>query len=175
MPPFDCSSTRRLVRLLMALPHGVLGMNRDVPTMVETSTNLSTVHTDVDRITVVTSSRSTLPSALRGALDQIDATSRLAGADTTQVGLYPPWRADVSSRLTTSAKAAYRDVVGADPLLTTIHAGLECGLIRQKFDAMDIVSFGPLIEGAHAPGERVSIPSVQRFYSVLGAVLARLA
>ena len=170
--PFDCSSTRRLIRLLMALPHGVHGMSRDVPTMVETSINLATVHSDVDRVHVVMSSRSLAASGLRCLLDQVDATARLAGADTTEIGFYPPWYARPDSPLVSVAAAACREVFGSAPPQVSIHAGLECGLITPKFDSFDIVSIGPLIEGAHAPGERVSVQSVQRLYRVLGLIFS---
>lgn len=174
VPPFDCSSTRRLVRLLVALPHGVIAMSRDLPGVVESSTNLATVRTDVDRVTIVNNSRSLYASSLRAVLDQIDSISRLAGADSTESAAYPPWRADRSSPLIELVRNAARDTVGATPALYTMHAGLECGVVAQRIPGMDIVSFGPLIEGAHAPGERVSIPSVARFYRVLGSLLSRL-
>lgn len=174
LPPFDCSSTRRLVRLLVALPHGVVAMSRDLPGIVESSTNLAILRTDVDRVTIVNNSRSLYATSLRGVLDQIDSISRLAGADSTESASYPPWRADPSSPLLVQVKNAARDAVGVTPALYTMHAGLECGVIAQRIPGMDIVSFGPLIEGAHAPGERVSVPSVARFYRVLGALLSRL-
>ncbi len=174
VPPFDCSSTRRLVRLLVALPHGVTAMSRDLPGIVESSTNLATLRTDTDRVTIVNNSRSLYANGLRQVLDQIDSISRLAGADSSETGAYPPWRADLGSSLIEAVKGASRDAIGVTPTLYTVHAGLECGVIAQRIPGMDAVSFGPLIEGAHAPGERVSIASVARFHAVLAALLPRL-
>ncbi len=174
VPPFDCSSTRRLVRLINALPHGVISMSNDIPGMVQTSTNVATIRTDIDRVTIVTSSRSLLTSGLRVILDQVDAVSRLAGASTSEMGMYPPWRANLSSPLLAVAKAAYRQVHGSDPKMIFVHAGLECGLINEKIPALDIISIGPRIEGVHAPRERVDVPSVMRFYTTLLALLRRV-
>lgn len=56
-----------------------------------------------------------------------------------------------------------------------IHAGLECGLLASSHPQLDMISFGPDIRGAHAPGERVEIESVGRCWQLLKAVLQALA
>ncbi|MCH7814827.1 MAG: cytosol nonspecific dipeptidase, partial [Planctomycetes bacterium] len=61
------------------------------------------------------------------------------------------------------------------PNVTAIHAGLECGLIGERVPGMDMVSFGPRIEGAHSPDERIYVASVQKSWKYLKAVLAELA
>ena len=172
VPPFDCSSTRRLVRLLNALPHGVLAMSRTHPARVHSSTNLASVRTDVDRVTIVLSSRSMLQWSLDGILNQIDAVSRLAGAATEETSAYSPWHAQEESRAVELAAAAYEKVYGKQPRRAAIHGGLECGPLCERIPGVDMVSFGPSIDGAHTPGERVNIPSVQRFYGFLQAFLA---
>ena len=67
--------------------------------------------------------------------------------------------------------AAYEELFGKKPVVKAIHAGLECGLIGERFPGMDMVSFGPTIEGAHSPDERVEIATVQKFWDLLLAVL----
>jgi dipeptidase D len=172
LAPFDCSSTRRLVRLLVALPTGVQAMSLEEPGAVETSANLASVRTDVSVVTVSMHSRSNRASALRGMLDQIDAVARLSGADTTEAGAYYPWKASAGSPLLAAARRAYAGVWGHEPRVGAVHAGLECSQIAARIPGMDLASFGPLILGAHAPGERVSISSVARFYELLCALLA---
>ncbi|MFW5739577.1 MAG: beta-Ala-His dipeptidase, partial [Myxococcota bacterium] len=173
--PFDCSSTRRLVRLLNALPHGVLAMSRTQPAHVHSSTNLASVRTDVDRVTIVLSSRSMLQWSLDGILNQIDAISRLAGAATEESSAYAPWHAQESSHALAVAASSYEDVFGTQPRRAVIHGGLECGPLSERIPGIDMVSFGPRIEGAHAPGERVNIPSVQRFDAFLRSFLPRVS
>lgn len=172
--PFDCSSTRRFIRLLVALPHGALAMSQQAHGVVETSTNLATVATESSRVTIVSSSRSLRSSNLRFLLDQLDAISRLAGADASESAGYPPWHVDPESSLARLVRTTSQEVMGKPPVMTTMHAGLECGVIAQRIPDMDMISFGPLIEGAHAPGERVNVPSVQRFYKLLTTLLGRL-
>lgn len=172
--PFDCSSTRRLVRLLNALPHGVLAMSRAHPTQVHSSTNLASVRTDVDRVTLTMSSRSMLQWSLDGVLNQIDAVSRLAGAATEETSAYGPWHVHEQSTAMALALAAFEKVYGTRPRCTVIHGGLECGPLSERLPGIDMICFGPRIENAHTPTERVSISSVQRFYSVLGDMLTRV-
>ncbi len=173
--PFDCSSTRRLVRLLNALPHGVLAMSRTQPSQVHSSTNLASVRTDVDRVTLVMSSRAMLQWSLDGIVNQIDAVSRLAGAATEQTSAYSPWHAQESSRAVEIAVEAYREVFGREPRRAVIHGGVGGGALSGRIAGIDMASFGPRIEGAHSPGERVHVPSVQRFHAFLRSFLLRVA
>lgn len=172
--PFDCSSTRRLVRLLNALPHGVLAMSRTHPSQVHSSTNLASVRTDIDRVTLVMSSRSMLQWSLDGVLNQIDAVSRLAGAATEETSAYGPWHAQEQSVASDLAVAAFEKVHGHPPRRAVIHGGLECGPLSERLPGVDMISFGPRIEGAHTPAERVNVPSVQRFHAFLVDFLARV-
>jgi dipeptidase D len=169
------ASRDSLVRLMMALPHGVLGMSRDIPGLVETSSNLAVVAEREDAVRVVTSSRSSIASALTGVLDSIRASVRLTGASFQRKDGYPGWKPNLDSKALEVVRAVYRDRWGRDPHVTAIHAGLECGLLGERVPGLDMVSFGPQIEGAHSPDERVSVPSVARFWGALGEVLGRLS
>jgi len=165
----------RLIRLLMSLPHGVLAMSRDIPGLVETSSNLAAVRHDGSTVTVLTSSRSSVASSLQSVLDHVVAAGRLAGVDVeVEVG-YPGWKPDLSSKVLAVVRDVYTEQWGRPAKVTAIHAGLECGLIGERIPGIDMVSFGPQIEGAHSPEERVHIPSVARFWNALREVLARLA
>ena len=165
----------RLVRLLMALPHGVLGMSRDIPGLVETSSNLAVVAATSDGIRVVTSSRSSIASSLAGVLASIRDIASLAGAKVTRKDGYPGWKPDLGSKALAVVREVYRKRWAQEPHVTAIHAGLECGLLGEKIPGLDMVSFGPQIEGAHSPDERVLVPSVERFWGALGEVLDRLS
>ena len=171
----NLDARNRLVRLLMALPHGVLGMSRDIEGLVETSSNLAAVRHDGSSITILTSSRSSIMSTLQSVLDGIVASGRLAGFEVeVEVG-YPGWKPDLDSPVLSVVRDVYAGLWSKPAKVTAIHAGLECGLIGERIPGMDMVSFGPQIEGAHSPEERVHIPSVARFWSALREVLARLA
>jgi dipeptidase D len=163
------------LRLLLALPHGVLAMSRDLPGLVETSSNLARVRTETDALVVLTSSRSSNASALNGVIDQIAATAQLAGAAPTPNKGYPGWQPNMTSPALAAAKRVWEKVHGAVPKFTAIHAGLECGIIGEKYPGMDMLSFGPTIRGPHSPEERVSIPAVERVFAFTKALLADLA
>ncbi len=165
----------RLVRLLAALPHGVLAMSRDIPGLVETSSNLGVVEDDGKTIRIVTSSRSSVASALRGVLDQVASAGRLANADVETQDGYPGWKPNLASPALGVVREVYRGILGKEPEVTAIHAGLECGLLGEKVPGLDMVSFGPTITGAHSPDERVHVPSVARFWEALRKTLDALS
>jgi dipeptidase D len=165
----------RLLRLLLALPHGVLAMSQAIPGLVETSSNLAVVRPVDGAIRVVTSSRSSVAPSLAYVLSQIRATATLAGASLTLKDGYPGWKPDLDSKVLAVVRDVYRTQWKQEPLVTAIHAGLECGLLGEKVPGLDMVSFGPQIEGAHSPDERVNVPSVERFWRALTTVLDRLS
>ncbi len=165
----------RLLRLLLALPHGVLGMSQDIPGLVETSSNLAVVKGTDNGLRVVTSSRSSVAPSLAYVLSQVRSVAALAGCAVTLKDGYPGWKPNLDSKALAVVREVYRKRWEREPQVTAIHAGLECGLLGEKVPGLDMVSFGPQIEGAHSPDERVNVPSVERFWGALAAVLDRLS
>jgi dipeptidase D len=173
--PITAAAAGRALDLLAALPHGVLGMSQSIAGLVETSSNLAVVATEERSLRIVTSSRSSVAPTLAAVLASIRATGALAGADVEQSGGYPGWKPNMASKLLQTARDTYRAMYGKDPKVTAIHAGLETGIIGSRIPGMDMISFGPQIEGAHSPGERVHVASVGRFYELLKGMLKALA
>ena len=106
---------------------------------------------------------------------KLQAIATLSGAAWTQGNDYPGWEPDVDSELLELTQKLYEKEFGAIPNVAAIHAGLECGIIGSRVGRMDMISFGPRIEGAHSPDERVYIRSVQKSWSFLVAVLGAIA
>ncbi len=173
----SCSltSSQHALDLLAALPNGVTAMSQTLAGLVETSTNLGVVATAGAKIQVVCCSRSSVMSALDGLAAQHAALGRLAGATVEQPPGYPGWQPNLASELLAVTRRKYQQTFGHEAELKAIHAGLECGLLTEKYPELDIVSFGPNIEGAHSPDERVSIPSVQKIWKLLTALVADMA
>jgi dipeptidase D len=165
----------RLIDLLIALPHGVISMSRDLPGLVETSHNLATVHLEGNKVIIGSNTRSSLGEALVSVQDQVEAIGRLAGAQVERHAGYPGWQPNMSSPLLASARKVYQEVTGEEAQVTAIHAGLECGLLGERSPGLDMISFGPTIENAHSPQERVNIGSVERFYKYLKVLLDTLS
>ncbi|MBP7148684.1 MAG: aminoacyl-histidine dipeptidase [Acidobacteria bacterium] len=168
---FEVQDSMRLLALIRATPTGVIAMSQDIAGLVETSTNLGVVSTDGDEVTVWNLARSSNAPALQDVLDTLHMIGWLTGVEIQDLGGYPGWKPDMNSRILQVTRTVFEREYTRAPEVTAIHAGLECGLIGDRVPNMDMVSFGPDIRGVHAPGEKVNVPSVGRFYRLLGAVL----
>ena len=176
LAPLSEEATRRFALLLAGVPHGALTMSRDIPGLTETSCNLAIARTSEAQLLVTMSSRSSVAAALKGTLAQIAAVARLSGAAVRELSGYPGWQPNMSSKLLEICRGLYRELRGKDANVTAIHAGLECGIIGERIGgAVDMISYGPDMHGVHAPGERLCISSVGRFWAFHKSVLARLA
>lgn len=165
---------RRLLLLLNILPHGVQAMSHDLKGLVETSVNLAAVVEGGDGVGVLLSTRSSIGSALRALRRRLRACAEQVGAQVEENEGYPAWKPNLESPLLRRFAEVHRRVQGSEPELKALHAGLECGILGEKFPGMDTISFGPVIEGAHSPDERVKVDSVGRFYRLLTETLAEL-
>lgn len=172
---WTAESTRKVLDLLNALPHGVQVMSNDIPGLVETSLNVATAAASNGNLSILISLRSSVASAMRDSKRRLRAFAELAGAEVTETEGYPGWKPDLGSPLLATFRKVHERVVGSDPKLEAVHAGLECAVLGDKFPGMDMISFGPIIRGAHSPDERVMVDSVGRFYELLKEMLAELA
>jgi dipeptidase D len=101
----------------------------------------------------------------------INATAALAGADSQSDSEFSPWRPDMQSALLKRCKEVYENVSGRQPTIQSLHAGLECAIIGEKYEGMDMISFGPTMEDPHSPNERLFIPSIARVWDFMVALL----
>jgi len=170
---FDSASQKKVLELLMGLPHGVLAMDQQVKGLVETSTNLARVRSS-DKLEIMMSSRSSVNSALEATMQSIRAIGELAGAKVEEGSMYPGWKPNLNSKLLKIAVESYKELYGKEPEIKAIHAGLETGVIGGKYD-MDMISIGPQIEHPHSPDEVVYISSVQKFWDYLLKILENVA
>jgi len=173
--PLRRSDGVRVIGLLNTLPHGALAMSPDMPGLVETSTNVATIETMESRVIIGTSQRSSVRENLDQAVNAVASLARLVSADVETTDGYPGWKPNLDSAALKVAKMTYKELFGVEPAIKAIHAGLECGIIGERFPGMDMISFGPTIEGAHSPDERVDIATVQKFWDFLAATLQTLS
>jgi dipeptidase D len=165
------TAQERLLNLLNALPHGVIAMSQDIPGLVETSTNLARVTVKKNAVRIETSQRSSVDSRKTEIVRAVGAVFALAGAKVAYSDGYPGWKPDLNSPILKIAKETYRRLYGRAIAIRAVHAGLECGIIGEKFPGMDLLSLGPTIEMAHSPEERVHIDSVKKYWEFLLAIL----
>lgn len=172
----DTTTARHLIEALYSAPHGVQSMSRDLEGLVETSTNLASVKMLPDnQILVTTSQRSSVESRKWDIAHQVEALFELAGATVTHGDGYPGWKPNMNSTIMHLAADAYEELYGIKPAVKAIHAGLECGLFKLKLPHLDMVSFGPTLQGVHSPSERMFIPAVERFWGQLTRTLEKVA
>lgn len=160
----DMLSQDNLLNVLYACPHGVLAMSREIPCFVETSTNLASVKTEETHFFITTSQRSSVESAKEAAASKVESCFLLAGADVEHSDGYPGWAPNTDSHVLKVAVESYKKLFGKEPVVRAIHAGLECGLIGEKYKDMDMISFGPTLRGVHSPEERLEIATVELFW-----------
>ncbi len=167
---------RKLLNALYGCPHGIIAMSRKMPGMVETSTNLASVkfNEKENKITVATSQRSDSNTEKIDIAHMVESVFRLAGARVDHSEGYPGWTPNPDSEILRHTVEAYRHLFGNDPVVRSIHAGLECGLFLEKYPDMDMVSIGPTLRGVHSPDERINIESTRKFWELLLELLRRI-
>lgn len=161
-----------ILAALHAAPHGVKRMSQRVSGVVETSNNLGVVRVEQGKVFANLMVRSLLDSGTWMLAREVESLFGLAGFAVEMEGGYPGWAPNPQSPLLALFQQVYQQEFGGESGVQVIHAGLECGIIGAKYPAMDMVSFGPTIRGAHAPGERVEVESVGKAWQLLKAVLA---
>lgn len=166
---------RAVLAALNAAPHGVKAMSARVTGVVETSNNLGVMTLADGKLFANFMVRSLIDSGTRMLAEEIASLFSLIGADVASEGEYPGWAPNPDSKLLALCQAVYAREFGGASHVKVIHAGLECGIIGAKYPQMDMVSFGPNITGAHAPGERVEVASVARSWELLKAILKAVA
>lgn len=176
------AQTAQIIHFLNSLPNGVIRHSDTAKDTVETSLSSGVLRIgtndnkgdNTNRLLLTTLIRSLVDTAKEGVQDNLQSLATLAKLEVAFSGSYVGWNPDNQSHITAITKKIYADILGYEPKLKVIHAGLECGLIKKSYPHMDIVSIGPTIKNAHSPDECVNINSVQVYWNLLTSVLANI-
>ena len=160
-----------LVDVILACHDGVLRFIPTIPDTVETSSNLSIVKIGEGQAEINILARSSCDTMKEFLALQLSSCFAMAGMKVELSGGYSGWQPNVNSPLLAALKKAYSDMFGTQPDVRVIHAGLECGIISTNYPGMDMVSFGPTLMSPHSPTERVEIATVEKFYSLVKALV----
>lgn len=163
----DFSSLNQVLAYLRLIPNGVQHMSQAIPGLVETSLNLGIMELKEDVFVTDTSIRSSVGSRKEDLRDKLVNIIEFVGGEAEVVGDYPAWEYKAESKLREEIAAAYKAVYGKEPEFTAIHAGLECGILSEKIEDLDCVSFGPANYDIHTPQERLNIESTERVWNFL--------
>jgi len=164
----------RIVSMINAIPHGVYSYDSKLPDKVETSSNLATIKTEKNSVECLVSQRSSNPANLNELTVLIEKCALKAGAEYETGNEYPGWLPDPDSEIVSIFKNAYSEIFGKTPKVDVVHAGLECGVIGEKFENMEMISLGPTIIDAHSPAERLSLSSVEKVARLLRRVFEKI-
>lgn len=165
---------REVAQAIMLTPNGVQAMDANIPGMVETSTNLGVIKTVGTAIDLTSAIRSSVATKKRLIEQKIFALAECLGASAESKSDYPSWEYRKDSDIRKTVSETYAAMFGKEPVLTGIHAGLECGVLSGKIPDMDIIAFGPDNFGPHTPEESLGISSTARIWSFLLQVLKNL-
>ena len=170
----DKQTQKNLTLALYACPHGVHAWSPAIEGFVETSTNLASVKFNDNKITVVTSQRSSVESGKTDINKMVSSVFELAVAEVESGDGYPGWAPNPDSEILRISEKSYEELFGKKPVVRAIHAGLECGLFLEKYPDLDMISFGPTLRGVHSPDEKIEIKTVKMWYDHLLDVLEKI-
>lgn len=163
-----------LTAILRLIPYGVQTMSANIPGLVESSNNIGVLTMHDDRIEFSSAVRSSVKSLKEEINSRISTICDLTGAKMKLVSDYPEWPFKVESPIREIMGKKWMDMYGSEIKIDAIHAGLECGLLKEKVGDIDMVSMGPNLHDVHTPMERMSIGSVERVYGFLIEVLEEI-
>jgi len=167
-------SQTTLLNTLYAAHNGVYRMSNDMEGLVETSNNIARVIVKDEDIKIMCLTRSSVETSKFDLANALKATFELAGYTVTMSGSYPGWKPNVNSPILKVLTDTYEKLFDSKADVVACHAGLECGILGTNYPEMDMISFGPTIQGAHSPDERANIKSAQKFWKFLLTILENI-
>lgn len=171
---FSKETMKKVIASLVLIPHGVQSMNMEITNLVESSMNLAIIKTTDEKVIFESSIRSSVKSLKYNILNQAKMIANLLDCELIESADYPEWAYDPDSKLRQLFEKTYQRKYGKSPEVSAIHAGLECGLFKEKNKHLDMVSFGPDMFDVHTANEHLSISSTQRTWEYLLDVLKEI-
>lgn len=163
-----------IISAIVKVPNGVVSMSPSIPDFVETSTNLASVKQTGNEVVITTSQRSSVEEDKMALAAEMEKIFDRYGAKVEHSDGYPGWTPNPDSELLEIFKESYRALFGRNIAVKAIHAGLECGLILEKYPKLDMVSVGPTIRRVHSPDEKIEIATVDMFWRLMLEVLKKI-
>lgn len=156
------SLSAKIADMLFISPAGVKSMSMSLPGVVETSDNLAICNLDDEKISVIWSVRSSVETSKLNLAYEIQTLAENFGFKTVLNGDYPAWQPNVKSKFTKQVVASYKKITGKKPVITAIHAGLECGILNKAIEGLDSLSLGPNLFDVHSVKEHIDVESAER-------------
>ena len=170
----DSKSTANVIYALWLSPDGVYKMSQEINGMVQTSLNLGTAYLDADKLVYKYLIRSNTAAGKKLLLERVNAFVKHLSGNVVTMSDYPAWEYKSDSQLRKICVDSFTNVYGHEPEVTSIHAGLECGILAGKMPGVDMISFGPTLESVHTPDECMDAASVERTWEYLMEILKEM-
>lgn len=170
----DSSDSKKLISLLNLCPQGVLKRNPDIPEFIESSVNFGVLYMQDNDAVLGFSLRSPRESLMHDTAEKLHILADVFGAKTQDFAFYPGWDYEKNSQIEKVYCDAYRELYGTDPHIYTIHAGLECGILKARIPPISAISIGPTLKNVHTPSESLNVPSLQKIWDTLVLMLKKL-
>ena len=165
------SDSAKAVKLILDIPYGVFALSKEFADIPETSNNIGMIKTENNTLHITTYQRSSKVDQLEKITAVIEAAAATAGATSVQRGFSPPWPPNPGSDLYKKTLAIYESLFKTPMRTEVIHAGLECGYMAEKYPGIEIISIGPTLENVHTSRERLLVPSLDRVWRLMTALL----
>lgn len=166
--------SKDVIDLLYLLPNGIKTQSMSIKDLVVTSNNLGVIEYDGNNVTFKNAIRSSIDSAKYNVVREIEVLSRAFRAVIKESGVYPGWKYEKDSEIRDIARNVYKEMFGEEMEVYAIHAGVECGIIKEKLPHLDMISFGPIIVDNHTPDEWVSIDSIKKVWEFIKVILSQI-
>jgi len=163
--------SNEVVNAIYSVFNGVFKMSQSIDGLVETSSSLARVILNEGSFITQSLQRSSVESSKLDIAKTIGASFLNIGAEVEHSGSYPGWAPNTDSEILDIMVSLYKNMFDSDPKVQACHAGLECGILNERYPGLDMISFGPTIKNPHSPDEKVHIASVQKFWSLFVEVL----
>ena len=167
-------STANVIYARWLSPDGVYKMSQEINGMVQTSLNLGTAYLDTDKLVYKYLIRSNTAAGKKLLLERVTTFAKHLSGKVVTMSDYPAWEYKSDSQLRKICVDSFTNVYGHEPEVTSIHAGLECGILAGKMPGVDMISFGPTLESVHTPDECMNVASVERTWEYLLEILKSL-
>ncbi|MBP9596958.1 MAG: M20/M25/M40 family metallo-hydrolase, partial [Fusobacteriaceae bacterium] len=168
---FGKEESSKIVETIQLHPNGIKSMSLDIEGLVESSLNLGVIVTNENSVTLHSAIRSSVLSQKMAMVEVLKTLAKVMNISFTDSAHYPAWQYREHSKIRDIFEKTYEKINGKKPKIKAIHAGLECGLFDEKFDDIDMISFGPDIRNAHTPEEMVNIASIERVWNYFVEVM----
>lgn len=167
-------ATKNVVNFMVSVPDGVQTMSKDIEGLVESSLNYGVLVTTDEEVKSTLAVRSSVKSIREAIVDKIEAIVKVNGGAIVNENEYPAWEYEENSKIRDLCVSTYEKLFNKEPQINAIHAGLECGLLKEKMKDTEMISFGPDLMDVHTANEHMSISSVARMWDFLVELLKEI-